>query len=138
MEKKFEFLEHTADIKFRAFGKTLEEVFENSALAIANIMYKGKVKKEKKLRINVRGKDLESLLYNFLEEFLFLFDSENFLLSDVESIKINEKNLTVEAEVSGDDAKNYKISAHIKAITYNEMFVKKDKDKYTTQVVVDV
>jgi len=135
---KFKFLEHTADIKFKAFGKTIEEVFENSALAIANIMYKGKVKKEKKLRINVRGKDFESLLYNFLEEFLFLFDSENFLLSDVKNIKINEKNLTVEAEVSGDDAKNYKISAHIKAITYNEMYIKKTKKGREAQVVVDV
>jgi SHS2 domain-containing protein len=138
MEKKFEFLEHTADIKFRAFGKTLEEVFENSALAMLNIIYKGKVKEEKKLKIKANGKDIESLLYNFLEEFLFLFDSENFLLSDVKNIKINEKNLTVEAEVSGDDAKNYKISAHIKAITYHEMFVKKDKNKYAAQVVVDV
>jgi SHS2 domain-containing protein len=138
MEKKFEFLEHTADIKFKAFGKTLEEVFENSALAMLNIIYKGKVKEEKKLKIKANGKDIESLLYNFLEEFLFLFDSENFLLSDVKNIKINEKNLTVEAEVSGDDAKNYKISAHIKAITYHEMFVKKDKNKYAAQVVVDV
>lgn len=138
MEKRFEFLEHTADIKFRAFGKTIEEVFENSVLAIANIMYKGKVKEKKKLKIKIKGKDPENLLYNFLEEFLFLFDSKNFLLSDVKSIKINEKNLTAEAEVSGDDAKNYKINIGIKAITYNEMFVKKDKNKYTAQVVVDV
>ena len=138
MEKKFEFLEHTADIKFRAFGKTLEEVFENSALAISNIIYKEEIKEEKKLKIKVKGKDLESLLYNFLEEFLFLFDSENFLLSDVKSIKIDEKNLTAEAEVSGDDAKNYKINIGIKAITYNEMFVKKGKDGWETQVVVDV
>jgi SHS2 domain-containing protein len=138
MEKKFEFLEHTADIKFRAFGKTLEEVFENSALAMLNIIYKGKVKEEKKLKIKANGKDIESLLYNFLEEFLFLFDSENFLLSDVKNIKINEKNFTAEAEVVGDDVINYKTSVHVKAITYNEMFVKKDKNKYTAQVVVDV
>jgi len=135
---KFKFLEHTADIKFRAFGKTLEEVFENSALAISNIMYKGKVKEEKKLKIKVKGKDLENLLYNFLEEFLFLFDSEIFLFSGVESIKIDEKNFTAEAEVSGDDAKNYKINIGIKAITYNEMFVKKAKDGWEAQVVVDV
>ncbi len=138
MEKKFEFLEHTADIKFRAFGKTLEEVFENSALAMLNIIYKGKVKEEKKLKIKANGKDIESLLYNFLEEFLFLFDSENFLLSDVKNIKIDEKNFTAEAEVVGDDVINYKTSVHVKAITYNDMFIKKDKDKYTAQVVVDV
>jgi len=138
MEKKFEFLEHTADIKFRAFGKTLEEVFENSALAMLNIIYKGKVKEEKKLKIKANGKDIESLLYNFLEEFLFLFDSENFLLSDVKNIKINEKNFTAEAEVVGDDVINYKTSVHVKAITYNEMYIKKTKKGWEAQVVVDV
>jgi len=138
MKKKFEFLEHTADIKFRAFGKTLEEVFENSALAMLSTMYKEKVKEEKKLKIKVEGKDLENLLYNFLEEFLFLFDSKNFLFSDVKHIKIDEKNLTVEAEISGDDAKDYKIITSIKAVTYNEMFVKKAKDGWEAQVVVDV
>ena len=139
MEKKFEFLEHTADIKFRAFGKTLEEVFENSASALKEILVGDeKVKKNIKKNISVKGKDYESLLYNFLEEFLILFDSENFLLSDVKSIKIDEKNLTAEAEVSGDDAKDYQIDEHIKAITYNEMYIKKTKKGWEAQVVVDV
>ena len=138
MEKKFEFLEHTADIKFRAFGKTLEEVFENSALAIFNILYDKNVKGKKSYKITAKGNDFESLLYNFLEEFLILFDSKNFLPSKIKNLKLNEKDFRIEAEVSGDDAKNYKIGVHIKAITYNEMFVKKNKDKYTAQVVVDV
>ena len=40
---KFKFLAHTADRKFQAFGKTLEEVFENSALALFNIVYDEKI-----------------------------------------------------------------------------------------------
>ena len=138
MEKKFKFLEHTADIKFQAFGKTFGEVFENSALALFNILYDKKVKEKKSYKIKGKGNDFESLLYNFLEEFLVLFDSKNFLPGKIKGLKLDEKNLTVEAEVLGDDAKNYNTDVHIKAITYNEMFVKKDKNKYTTQVVVDV
>ena len=41
---KYKFLEHTADIKFQAFGKTFEQAFENSALAVANIISKDKIK----------------------------------------------------------------------------------------------
>ena len=137
MKEKFEFLEHTADIKFRAFGKTLGEAFENSALAFAKVMYPGKIKKKIKKKIEVIGKDLENLLYNFLEELLFLLDSENFFLSS-SKVKIDEKKLMLIADLFGDDAGNYKISLDVKAVTYNEMFVRKEKEKWVCQVVLDV
>ncbi|MFH1607841.1 MAG: archease [archaeon] len=132
---KYKFLEHTADIKFQAFGKTLEESFENSALAMFNAMFNGKVKEKIKKNVSVQGNDNESLLYNFLEELLFLFDSEGFFVSRVK-VKIKEKEL--EAEILGDKAENYKIHLDVKAITYNEMFIRKEKNKWIAQVVVDV
>ncbi len=136
--KKFKFLEHTADIKFQAYGKNLEEVFENSALALKEILVEDKkVKKKIKKDVSVKGKDYESLLYNFLEEFLVLFDSEGFVFSEIKKISI-QKDLKLKAEVVGDDGKNYQINEHIKAITYNEMFVKKENSKWMSQVVVDV
>ncbi len=36
--KEYEYLEHTADIKYLAYGKNLEEVFENAALAMFNVI----------------------------------------------------------------------------------------------------
>lgn len=134
---KFKFLEHTADIKFQAYGKSLEKAFSNSSLALAEVMTKKtKIKSRIKKKIKVKGKDNESLLYNFLEEFLFLFDSEGFVLSKIGKIKIKGEKL--EAEVMGDNVKDYKISQDVKAITYNSMFVKRDKGKFTAQVVLDV
>ena len=133
---KFEYLEHTADIKFRAYGKNLEEVFSNSALALRNSMFDGKVNSKFAKKIKVKGKDNERLLFEFLEELLVLLDSEDFILSKVKSIKI--KGGELEAELTGDKGLNYDIHLVVKAITYNEMFVKKEKDKYVAQVVVDV
>ena len=133
--KKFIFLPHTADIKFQAFGKSLEKVFENSSLAMIASQYRGKIKKKIKKRIKVRGKDNESLLYNFLEEILFLIDTKGFLMSEC---KIKIKGYELTAELIGDDIKNYKITIDAKAVTYNEMFVRKEKNKWIAQVVVDV
>ena len=135
---KFKFISHTADIKFQAFGKTIKEVFENSALALFNVFYNGKVKEKRKFKIKAKGKDFESLLYNFLEEFLLLFDSENFLPGKIKNLKVDLKEFKIRCEVFGDEINNYKASVHVKAITYNEMFVKKLKDKFASQVVVDV
>jgi len=134
---KYKFLKHTADIKFQAFGSTLESAFENSALAMANSMYSGKVLPKIKKIIKVKGKDLESLLYNFLEEILFLLDSTNFFISKIK-IKINQKDNILVAELYGDNAKNYKIGLDVKAVTYNEMFIKKIKSQWICQVVIDV
>ncbi len=132
---KFVFLEHTADIKFQAFGKSLDEVFENAALAMIASQYKGKIKKKIKKKIKINGKDLESLLYNFLEEILFLIDTKGFLMAKCK-VKIRGSELT--AELIGDDIRNYKITIDAKAITYNEMFVRKEENKWICQVVVDV
>jgi len=134
---KFKFLKHTADIKFQSYGKTLSQAFENAVLATATAMYSKPVKKKSKEKIKISGKDLESLLYNFLEEILFLLDSKNFFPAKAK-VKINQKDLQLEAEFEGDNANNYNIGLDVKAITYNEMFVKKIKNQWVCQVVLDV
>ena len=136
--KKFKFLEHTADVKFQAYGKNLKEVFKNSVEAMFNSMHSGKVKSKDKFVIKIKGNDLESLMYNFLEEFLFLMDSKKFFLSKIKITKFDEKKFELNAELFGDSVKNYKLNHDFKAVTYNEMFIKKIKGIWTSQVVMDV
>ena len=135
--KKYEFLEHTADVKLKAYGKTIEEAFCNSAYALKEkLIGKKIVLKKIKKEIKVAGKDNEKLLYNFLEEFLYLLDAKDFIFSKINKINIEGNKLT--AEISGDKASSYKFSNSVKAITYNEIFVKKDKNNFICQVVLDV
>ncbi|MBT3304499.1 archease [Candidatus Woesearchaeota archaeon] len=133
----YEFLEHTADIKFRAKGKSIEEVFKESAMALKETMTKGtEIKKIEEKDVGVEGKDYESMLRNFLEEFLFLFDAEDFILSDVTEVMIDGFRLV--ATVKGDIIDNYKLTNDVKAITYNEMYVKETEKGWEAQVVLDV
>ncbi|MAG10785.1 hypothetical protein CMI44_00535 [Candidatus Pacearchaeota archaeon] len=138
---KFKFLEHTADVKFQAFGNSLEEVFVNSAMALKKTIIgeeKIKVKESEEKRVESKGEDIEALLYDFLEEFLYLLDAEDFLISKIKELEINEKNLTLKAVISGGKASNYNFTNDVKAITFNGMFVKKARDKWVAQVVLDV
>ena len=135
--QKFKFLEHTADVKFQAFGKKVEEVFENSALAFKEaVCGKRKIKEEKEKIIKVNGRDFESLMYVFLEKILYLLEAEGFFISKVKEIKINK--FTLKAVLVGDSAKNYKFTNPVKAITYSEMFIKKRGNRWISQVVLDV
>ena len=136
----YKFLEHTADLKIFVSEKNMEKAFESSASAVKEaICGKINVKKAVKKSMVVSGKDPEALLYNFLEEFLYLLDAESFLFSKIESLKITKKDKYVlEADISGDKASNYKFSNDVKAITYNEMFVRVSKNKCEIQFVLDV
>jgi SHS2 domain-containing protein len=139
--EKYKYLPHTADIKFQAFGGSLEEAFSNAALAMTRIIVDhSKVEVRIRKEIDVESEDKQALLYDFLEQFLILLDTENFLLHEVKSLKITEgKKLKLNAVVVGDDdISKYKIEGSIKAVTYQQMMIKKEKDKFMVQVVVDI
>jgi SHS2 domain-containing protein len=136
--QKYKFLKHTADAKFQAFGTDIKEVFENSVLAVSEILSKGKKVKSLKIKkFTIKGKTNENLLYNLLEETIYLLDAEEFIVAKAK-IKINEDSKSMKVEFHGDDSKKYKGLESVKAVTYNEMFVKKFKGKWTAQVVLDI
>lgn len=134
---KYEFLEHTADAKFRAYGKNLEECFANAAEAMASLMVNPEEVEAKATKsVSITGSDLKSLLYNFLEQLLILLDTDSFVLHKVESISINSagKKYLLSATLAGDSSEKYEFKTGVKAVTYNEMEV---AESYV-QVVVDV
>ena len=140
--KPYIYLSHTADAKFRAFGANLDEAFANAAYAMTDVITDHKkIKAKVKEKISAKSEDEKALLYDFLEKFLILLDTKKFLLSKVNNIKIKKekKGFSLSAEVSGDNhTENYEIRTAIKAVTYQEMDIKKEKGKVTLQVVVDI
>ncbi len=133
---KYRFLEHTADIKFRVYGRTLNEIFENSVLAFSEYVSRGeKIKSSKGKIIDVSGNDLESLFYNFLDELIYLIDAENFITAKA---KVTIRGYNLHAELFGDKASNYKYIDQIKSPTYSDMYLKKTKSGWEAQAVLDV
>ena len=139
--KKYQFLHHTADAKFRSFGSSLEEAFANAALATASLMWDWqKIGRKMEYPVEVEGRDLKQLLVNFLEEILYLFESKMFLLAAVDKMNIERKSdrFLLKAIFKGDKYRDkYKIHGDVKAITYNEMEIL-NNEHFTLQVVVDI
>lgn len=136
--KPYQFLPHTADTRIRATGKTLAEAFTNAAYATTDtITDHTKIKPAAEKTIQLESENQESLLYDFLEQFLILLDSEGFLLHEVKEIAIDHLKLT--AKIIGDThPENYEIRTHVKAITYQEMSIKKEKGRYVLQFILDI
>lgn len=134
---KFEILPHTADGKFRAFGKTREEQFGNAVLAMFSYMFDTKkVSPKIKKQVSAEGKDEKALLYRWLEEFLVLLDTDHFIPSKIDKIKITKspKGFEIAGSMLGDTIGKHKHIGSVKAVTYSEMDIKKD----FVQVVVDL
>ena len=139
--EQYKILDHTADAKFQAFGKDLNEVFTNAALAMFSILKDPKeIKAVKKFEFEIDSEDLQSLLYDFLEKFVVMMDIDDFMLSEleVEIEKLSEDFFKLNCKGKGDSSKKYEIGGDIKAVTYHDMFVKKEKGLWTIQAVVDI
>jgi SHS2 domain-containing protein len=135
----YEFLDHTADVMFRASGKDLEELFVECAKALNETIH-GDVKIVEQIRkdITVKADDLDGLLYKFLEEFLFLLDSENLIFEKIEDLKVDPESFILNATLIGDNAEKYHFTNDVKAITFNSMKIEKKKDRFSTKVLLDV
>jgi len=131
----YEFLKHTADVKFRAKAKSLVKAFVESAEALFETM-RGKMQilEQVEKEVSIEGDNLENLLYNFLEEFLFLLDSEDFLVSEIKNLEIDEKNNKLKMVLLGDVAKNYHFTNDVKAVTYNDMRIERGEEVVITGV----
>lgn len=139
--KKFEFLDiTTADIAFAAYGQSLNEVFANAALATFEVMVNTKdVKPKREKKIEVRGHDLKSLMFNWLNELIFLSGSENMIFSKFK-VKIDKATLTLNAVCAGEEMKpdKHELRTEIKAATYHLMTIKKVDKVWKAQVILDI
>lgn len=139
---KYKFLPHTADAKFQAFGKTMEEAFSNAAYAMTDIIVDiNKVKPKTRQKIAIKSEDEKALLYDFLEKLLIILDTKRFLLSKVKEIKIRKekKGYSLNALLTGDNnLRNYQTKTTIKSVTYQEMEINQKKGRVMLQVVVDI
>lgn len=141
----YKFLEHTADLKILVEESNLDEAFKTSAIALKQAMAENVEVKSKITRlITIEEKDINDLLYKFMEEFIYLLDAENFLMSEIIDLEVNKDNkkngYVLSATISGDNADNYRFSNDVKAITFNEMKVIEDikNNKCTIKIVLDV
>jgi len=138
---RFTYLPHTADVMFQAYGKTVEEAFGNAVLAMTNYLTPvDKVQAKVFKKISLSAGRLETLLYDFLEQVLYFIDTEGFLSSRVQKLKITQAGgkYHLIATVGGDSYKNYELHGDIKAITYSDMFIKEEDGKWMVQVVLDI
>ena len=145
MEKtgKFEFLDHTADVLIAAHGQTLEQAFENAALAMFEVMTNTtKIDTVQEETVEVEAEDEYALLYSWLEALLVKFEIKGMLFSKfkIERIQDTPDGYKLQASVWGEkfNAEKHPQKVAVKAVTYHRMEIIKEHDKITLEFILDI
>ena len=139
---KYKFLEHTADVMFEAFGKDLNEIFENAALATFETQVDlKKVKNKVKKKIKLKNEDEGDLLFDFLEELIYLKDAKYLVFNKFRvRIKKVKNKFELEAVVEGEkiDPEKHELKVDVKAITLHMFYLNKVKNGWKCRVILDI
>jgi len=143
LPKRFEFLEHTADVYIAAYGNSLEEAFENAAHATFEAMTEvEKVEPKVEDNVTVEGYDEQALLYNWLEALLIKFEITENLYSRFEISKMEKapNGLKLNARIWGEpfNPEKHPQKVGIKAVTYHRMKIVKKPKKVTVKFILDI
>ncbi len=129
-----------ADVAFEATGKNLTELFQSAAQATIESMANTKtVKAVIVKKIKKKAKTVDKLLFELLEEIVYLKDKDAIVFHDVK-VKVDEKKLEATAELTADKIQPEKQELHqdVKAVTMHYYLVEKKKDTWKTVVVLDI
>lgn len=141
--RNFEYRDHTADIQLHAWGKNMTEAFENVGLAMFNYMtpLSGvKVDPSKEKTYKMQAHDMQSLLFAFLDELLFIFNTEFFVCKELRIVKFDRETWEIEAQGLGEtfSPETHAMGTEIKAITYSAMQANEDEERAEVYVIVDI
>ena len=133
--KKFELVEHTADTGLIAYGHNLAEAFANAAYGLFSIMAElGGVREVESQTVAVSAEDTEGLLFNWLNELIYVFEVEKLLLKRFDITEFDERRLKAECWGEKYDSSRHQLKSGVKSATYHMLKIDKDQ----VRVIFDV
>jgi SHS2 domain-containing protein len=133
----------TADIAFEATGRDLPQLFTAAADATLNVMIENidAIEPRQTRRIELKNDKIDMLLFDFLQELVYLKDAEQLLLH-VREMQIDEKGnaYSLKATVAGEplDAARHQQRADVKAVTLHDFSIEKEDGGWKATAILDI
>jgi SHS2 domain-containing protein len=134
----FEFIDHTADAGIRVEAPTLEDLFETAGLAFTELVTSvDSIDCRVERRFKLEEDDIETLLVSWLQELLYLLDTEDFVFA---RFQVTLHDFSLEATAWGEvfDPDRHMIKTEIKAVTYHQLEVVESDQGWQAQVIFDI
>lgn len=139
----YEYLDHTADVQLHAWGVSMQMAFENIVPCMFNYATDLSVvgiDHNQTIEFTVQGHDLYSLLYKYLDEFLFHFCSDGFCCKAAKILSFDKESFSITVRGLGEifDLSKHTQGTEVKAITYSNMQIHEVSDKTDLYVIIDI
>jgi SHS2 domain-containing protein len=140
----YRFLDHTGDTAIEIVAASDAELLRDAARALASVIVdtaRAAPRPLEDVRIELEAEDGESLLVDFLNELIFLFDSRGFLPWDLDAEELDlGAPARLRAAVRGEpyDAARHAFQTEVKAATFHGVKLRRTPGKISTTVVLDL
>ncbi|MBI2853800.1 MAG: archease [Chloroflexi bacterium] len=135
--KRFELLEHTADVAMVAYGKSLPEAFANAAYGMFSIIVDvDTIREVESQMVTVKADDVEMLLVEWLNQLLFTFEVNRLVFKRFDVREFSDLNLVATCYGEKYDRERHGSKLGIKAATYH--MLKVDPKTNQVRVIFDV
>jgi len=138
-------LDHTSDVYVEAYGEDLKQAFEEAGVALFETLVRNldAVLPAEKREVVAGGYDLYSLLYDWLEKLLLLFEIDGFVGRRIDVMELVEGGgpaVSLSAVVWGEffDKSRHKPGIHVKSPTYWLMEVVRGEGRSLVRFVLDI
>jgi len=137
--RKYQWIDHTADLALRVYGRSAQDLYENAAVAMFDrITDRGRLQGKISQKIRIEGTDRADLMVNWLRELLYQWNGKETLVKSVRIDRLSRKGLGALVMVDPFDEKRHEIRAEIKAVTYHQIRITQNRDGWEATIVFDV
>lgn len=138
MVKDFEIVDHTADVGIIAYGADMSQAFANAARGLFSLITELDDVAEVLYRdTELTAADEESLLVEWLNELIFLFDVDNIIFKRFDITQLNNTQLKARSYGEKVDSAKHKLKTGVKAATYHMLKISQG-DGCKVQVLFDI
>jgi SHS2 domain-containing protein len=138
MDKEFEIINHTADVGIRAYGADMKAAFANAARGLFSLITElDDIEEVVHRDIELTAPDQESLLVEWLNELIYLFDAENIIFKRFDITQLSQTQLKARSYGHQVDSSKHKLKTGVKAATYHMLKVEKNNGSMV-QVLFDI
>jgi SHS2 domain-containing protein len=135
-KKRFRLLDHEADIGLEIYGRDQAELFRHAGAALFSLITNADTVEERLTR-HITLNNGEELLVVFLNELLYLWDTEKFI---PRTFSVVVEGGRFEADITGEifDPGKHSVYKEVKAVTYHKFTIQQEGDLLKATVFLDI
>jgi SHS2 domain-containing protein len=139
MANMYETFDHTADLGLRVRAADLPDLLVEAARGLTSVIVANPadVRPVERRSFRVEGTEVDYLLFDWLNELLYAFESERMLFARFD-VRVDEAGLTADAWGEAADPKRHQLEHEVKAITYHGLRVEHLPDGWLAELIVDI